>query len=65
MGTSQLGLCEASGAVVVAEIRDFLIVYSGDNEIHSLKYHLISGDLRQMELTGSKILSSGVHTRWV
>lgn len=56
--------------VVLTEIRDILIrgiliVYSGDNEIHSPKYHLISGDLRQMEMTGSKILSSGVHMRWV
>ena len=37
------------------------VVISGDG-IQSQRYHLLAGDLRDMETLGEKILSSGVNT---
>ena len=41
-----------------------LCMTSGKNELHSLHYHLISGDLRNMSHLGDQLLSTGLDTRY-
>jgi len=42
-----------------------VLIWAGKDEIHSPRYHLITGDLRNVQELNEKLLAAGVDQKWV